>query len=290
MSTRTRPRPGPPPGQHVTDPPDKAISVPQDRAEVTRRRAAEIFGAGASRSSLPPPGDPAPGRDAPPEPRLADPLPGLPVFGDGPVGRLRSWLFVRCGLEFKTVIAIAVVLVIASGLAFQHYWAGRPRAVRIPPPPVAAAAPLRPPPASRPSPAARVTVDIAGRVAHPGLRRLPKGARVADALAAAGGPLPGTDTTALNLARPLTDGEQILVGLRAAPGDPGAASPPAGPVSLTTATLGQLDALPGVGPVLAQHIIDFRTTHGAFTSLRQLRQIPGIGPRKYATLQPLVQP
>jgi competence protein ComEA len=156
--------------------------------------------------------------------------------------------------------------------------------------------PVRVPPAIRPTAAARVTVDIAGKVAHPGLRRLPKGSRVADALTAAGGPLPGTDTTTLNLARPLVDGEQILVGIRAAPAaasgpaDPSGASPPSGPVSLSSATPAQLDALPGVGPVLAQHIVDFRTRHGGFTSLAQLRQIPGIGPRKFATLQPLVQP
>ncbi|MEE4544345.1 ComEA family DNA-binding protein [Streptomyces sp. V4-01] len=282
MSTRTRPRPaGPGIGAHVVDPPDK---------DATRRRAEAIFGVPA----FAPPGDPAPDGEPAPQPRLADPLPGLPVFGDGPVGRLRAWLFVRCGLEFKTVVALAVVLVTAGGLAFQHYWAGRPHAVRVLPP--VAAAPLRLPPAVRPSAAARVTVDIAGKVARPGLRRLPQGSRVADALSAAGGPLRGTDTTALNLARVLVDGEQILVGVHPAPAlapgpaDPSGASPPAGPVSLSSATLAQLDALPGVGPVLAQHILDFRTRHGAFTSLTQLRQIPGIGPRKYATLQPLVQP
>mgnify|MGYP001549669806 CR=1 FL=1 len=143
--------------------------------------------------------------------------------------------------------------------------------------------------ATDPEAAPEVTVDIAGKVAKPGLRRLRKGARVADALAAAGGPLPGTDTTALNLARPLTDGEQILVGVTPPP-DAGPGSPAGAEVSLNSATLAQLDALPGVGPVLAQHILDFRTQHGSFTSLDQLRQIPGIGPRKFATLKPLVHP
>lgn len=309
MSTRTSPRPaGPGIGRHVIDSPDKAVSggsagsggssdsggeTRYDAAEAVRRRAAAIFGAGPP--GVGPSAGPASDGEVAPQARLADPLPGLPVFGDGPVGRLRSWLFVRCGLEFKTVVALAVVLVVAAGLAFQHYWAGRPRAVRVPPPP-AVAAPVRLPPAIRPTAAARVTVDIAGKVAHPGLRRLPKGSRLADALTAAGGPLPGTDTTTLNLARPLVDGEQILVGIRAAPAaasgpaDPSGASPPSAPVSLSSATPAQLDALPGVGPVLAQHIVDFRTRHGGFTSLAQLRQIPGIGPRKFATLQPLVQP
>jgi competence protein ComEA len=241
---------------------------------------------------------------------VAPPDTGAPVFGGGPLGRVRTWLYVRCGLELKTVLALAVVLAVACGLAVQHYWAGRPRTVRVPPAPMAAAA-VRP--ASRPpavpapltavapgGPVAptTVTVDIAGKVAKPGLRRLAKGSRVADALEAAGGPLPGTDTTALNLARPLADGEQILVGVTPPPSVPGAAAAPGSaaaplsstPLSLNTATEPQLDALPGVGPVLAQHILDFRTQHGSFTSLQQLRQIPGIGPRKYATLQPLVHP
>lgn len=219
---------------------------------------------------------------------------GAPVFGPGRLGRARTWLYVRCGLELKTVLALALVLAVACGLAVHHYLAGRPRTIRVPPAPVAAAAPL-PPALSPPRPpgAAKVTVDVAGKVAKPGLRRLPKGSRVADALAAAGGPLAGTDITALNLARPLADGEQILVGLTpsapaAAPDQaPGSAT---APLSLNTATEPQLDALPGVGPVLAQHIIDFRTQHGSFTSPQQLRQIPGIGPRKFATLQPLVHP
>jgi len=216
---------------------------------------------------------------------------GAPVFGDGPVGRVRTWLFVRCGLELRTVLALAVVLATACGLALHHYWAGRPRTVRVPPAPVAAAAPLREV-TGRPKPA-EVTVDVAGKVAEPGLRRLPKGSRVADALSAAGGALPGTDTTALNLARPLTDGEQILVGLpppaAAPPGDAGPSAPGTA-LSLNSATEPQLEALPGVGPVLARHILDFRTQHGSFTSLQQLRRIPGIGPRKFAALQPLVQP
>ena len=220
---------------------------------------------------------------------------GAPVFGAGPLGRVRTWLFVRCGLELRTVLALAVVLAVACGLAVHHYRVGRPRTIRVPPAPVAATAftagaALTP---ARPPAAPKVTVDVAGKVAKPGLRHLPKGSRVADALAAAGGPLPGTDTTALNLARPLTDGEQILVGVTppdAAPGAPAAPGSATAPLSLNTATEPQLDALPGVGPVLAQHIIDFRTQHGSFTSLQQLRQIPGIGPRKFATLQPLVHP
>ncbi|WP_405581420.1 helix-hairpin-helix domain-containing protein [Streptomyces sp. NBC_01190] len=267
-----------------------------EAAERLRERAGALFGGGAV----------APEVADPVVPEVADPVvrvPGTREFSGGRVGRLRQWLFVRCGLEFRTVLALGVVLVVAAGLAFQHYWVGRPRAVGVPPPVAAALAAPTPAAGSAPPSKAppKVTVDIAGKVARPGLRRLPGGSRVADALAAAGGPLPGTDTTALNLARQISDGEQILVGVTppaapapADPADPGGSSG-AGtgtgpPLSLNSATAAQLESLPGVGPVLAQHILDFRTRHGGFTSPAQLRQIPGIGPRKFATLQPLVRP
>lgn len=131
-------------------------------------------------------------------------------------------------------------------------------------------------------------VDVAGKVAHPGLRSLPGGARVADAVRAAGGVLPGVDTDGLNLARVLVDGEQILVGSPSPPSGSAGATGPRPPVSLNHATLEQLDALPGVGPVLAQHILDFRLSHSGFRSLDQLRQISGIGDRKLAELKHLV--
>jgi competence protein ComEA len=211
------------------------------------------------------------------------------VFGGTRVERVRAWLFLRCGLEFKTVLALTVVLAVATGLALHHYWTGRPRTVSVPPP-VPAPVPFR---SAASPPSAPLTVDVAGKVARPGLRRLPKGSRVADALAAAGGPLPGANITTLNLARPLADGEQILIGVTPsmpAAGDPAAAGAAAtAPLDLNAATVAQLDALPGVGPVLAQHILDFRTQHGPFTSLQQLRQVPGIGDRKFATLKSLVQ-
>lgn len=201
-------------------------------------------------------------------------------------------------MELRTVLALAAVLVVASLLAVRHYVTGRPQAVRVPAT-VPAAAPVAAE-GSRPSAAGQqgLTIDVAGKVAHPGLRHLPAGSRVADALAAAGGPLPGADTTSLNLARRLADGEQILVGRPAPPGSTTgegatASSPGAGPTTplgLNSASGPQLDTLPGVGPVLAQHILDFRNEHGGFTSLQQLRQVPGIGDRKFATLKSLVTP
>jgi competence protein ComEA len=125
-----------------------------------------------------------------------------------------------------------------------------------------------------------IVVAVSGQVHQPGLVRLPAGSRVADALLAAGGALPGTDLSAVNLARKLVDGELVAVGIA------GTAEP--GPLNLNTATLAQLDALPGVGPVLAQRIIDFRAKRGGFTQVDELRQVDGIGEETFARLKDLV--
>ena len=125
-----------------------------------------------------------------------------------------------------------------------------------------------------------IVVAVSGQVHRPGLVRLPVGSRVADALQAAGGVLPGTDLSAVNLARKLADGELIAVGVTAS------AEP--GPLNLNSATLAQLDALPGVGPVLAQRIIDFRTKRGGFKQVDELRQVDGIGEETFARLKDLV--
>jgi competence protein ComEA len=125
-----------------------------------------------------------------------------------------------------------------------------------------------------------------------------EGARVADVLDAAGGVLPGTDLSGLNLARRVTDGEQVAVGVPAAP-DAAPAAPPSGPapakggaptgkVDLNVATVEQLDALPGVGPVMAQRILEWRARHGRFTRVEQLREIEGIGERRLAQLREMV--
>lgn len=136
---------------------------------------------------------------------------------------------------------------------------------------------------------------MAGKVRRPGLVTLPTGARVADALRAAGGARPGVDTTALNLARPLVDGEQIVVGIPTLAGNPpetpAGSSPTAGVpvlVDLNTATMEQLDTLPGVGPVTAQAILDWRAEHGAFTTVDELLEVDGIGDATLADLRDLV--
>ncbi|MBL7623741.1 ComEA family DNA-binding protein [Frankia sp. AgB1.8] len=155
-----------------------------------------------------------------------------------------------------------------------------------------------PTPSSTPSAATEVVVDVAGRVRQPGVVSLPAGSRVADAIDKAGGVLPGTDTTDLALARPLVDGEQILVDGKPGPAPPGPAgaaaaggagpSASAGPVHLNSATVDQLDTLPGVGPVLAQRIVQWRDANGPFTSPNQLGEVPGVGDRRLTELLPLI--
>ena len=141
-----------------------------------------------------------------------------------------------------------------------------------------------------------VTVDVAGKVRRPGIAVLAPGSRVVDALEAAGGARRGVDLTALNLARPLIDGEQILVGIRApagvagslgTPGSP-AASPPAALVSLNSADQATLETLPGVGPVTATAIIAWREANGGFTAVDELIEVDGIGEATLADLAPLV--
>jgi competence protein ComEA len=156
-------------------------------------------------------------------------------------------------------------------------------------------------------PAGTVTVHVVGQVARPGVFTLPAGSRVGDAVAKAG-LRKGADVAALNLARPLVDGEQIHVpkpgevvagsargaGSAGVPGAGGAGaaggggSSGAGPVNLNAATAAQLEELPGVGPVLAQRIIDWRTEHGRFASVDELGEVSGIGEKIFAALQPKV--
>ncbi|MGW5783022.1 helix-hairpin-helix domain-containing protein [Streptomyces sp. NPDC003757] len=235
--------------------------------------------------------------------------------------RMPLWLQTRCGLERRSVAALSVLLVVAAVFAVQHFRAGRTQPVAAPEVVREAAAygsgdaapktgaggvgegattgPSRSGSASSPTAGAEIVVDVGGKVREPGIHTLPAGSRVADALRAAGGVRPGTKTDGLNQARFLVDGEQVIVGASApAPPPPGAQPAPGGqagagpaaPVSLNTATTEQLDTLPGVGPVLAQHIIDYRTQHGGFRSVDELREVNGIGERRFADLRDLVRP
>ncbi|MFI6348976.1 helix-hairpin-helix domain-containing protein [Streptomyces sp. NPDC050560] len=277
-----------------------------------RRRALTVLATPPPRHPAPP--DPAPDPPPPtlPLPMAPRPLPAQPRSWRERAAlalreRLPLWVQTRCGIERRGVIALACVLALAAALALQHFWSGRSRPVPAPTAVRAAAeAPREPAPTAAPSagPAAgqsAVVVDVSGKVREPGLRKLPPGSRVDDALRAAGGVRPGTSTTGLNRARFLVDGEQLVVGAELpaagppAPGTgalPGAAAGavPGAPLALNTATADQLDTLPGVGPVLAQHIIDYRTQHGGYRSVDELREVDGIGQSRFDDLHDLVRP
>jgi competence protein ComEA len=148
------------------------------------------------------------------------------------------------------------------------------------------------PPLITPTPSG-IIVDVGGRVRRPGLVTLPPGARVADALEAAGGPLRPRDVARVDLAAHVNDGELILIGVAGAqtggaPTGTSGAADDGGPINLNSATVDQLDELPGIGPVLAQRILDWRTDNGGFHAVEDLDQVSGIGPSLLADITPLV--
>ncbi|HEY3753061.1 MAG TPA: ComEA family DNA-binding protein [Pseudonocardiaceae bacterium] len=193
------------------------------------------------------------------------------------------------------VVVLAIVLVAAIGSAIVLS-ARQPEMESAPALPAAiSAAPSFATTTASATPTTLV-ISVVGRVAHPGLVTLPDGSRVADALRAAGGVVPGTNDMALNLARRLADGEQIYVGIpvpvEAQPADPeeepDASGAPTAKIDLNTATEESLETLPGVGPAMAQHILTWRTQHGHFDSISQLREVEGIGDGRYARISGLV--
>lgn len=184
-----------------------------------------------------------------------------------------------------------LVVTIALGLTVTAWWvlrAGRPVSV-VPASGPAVSTPSSPPATSTISGASgTLTVDVAGKVRRPGIAVLPAGSRVVDAIRKAGGLLPGADRLAVNLAAPLADGQQVVIG---APQAPSTGAVPTGPgtlVNLNTADLAALDTLPGVGPVTAQAIVSWRDANGGFTSVNQLVEVDGIGDATLAKLTPLV--
>jgi competence protein ComEA len=181
---------------------------------------------------------------------------------------------------------LAAALLLAALVLAGRYLSGVGASPSAP-----AAALVRERPAGRP----QVLVHVVGAVREPGLYKLRDGSRVADAVERAGGATPKADLALVNLAAPVADGTQVVVPARAPPSATSAAGgrtaeARAGPVHLNTATVDELDALPGVGPVTAQKIVDFRQANGAFTSVDELDAVPGIGPTRLEELRKLVAP
>jgi competence protein ComEA len=182
----------------------------------------------------------------------------------------------------KPIVRIVIVAVLATaGLV----WLNRPSQVTVP----EVASPGIPITSSSGNPVAsqgldQIVVDIKGDVLTPGLVTLPAGARVADAIAAAGGVTPSADVTGINLAERLSDGQMIFIGNAQSMElsfDPR--------INLNLATETELDSLPGVGPVMAGRIIAWRESNQRFHSIEELQEVPGIGPKVFANLKPLVR-
>ncbi|GAB3021637.1 hypothetical protein GCM10011376_21360 [Nocardioides flavus (ex Wang et al. 2016)] len=232
----------------------------------------------------------------------------LPVPGRHAARRLRIG-----GLQLGPAHLAVVCCVAALAVGLAAWWAVRDQAevvpVAPPAPPGASPSPLTPVGAGTGSPveegtdaavpAEELVVDVAGKVRRPGIAVLPPGSRVVDAIEAAGGPRRGVDLTSLNLARPVVDGEQILVGVEPAGGVAGTlgSTVPGGGqvdgaggalVNLNTADQAALDTLPGVGPVTAEAILSWRDANGAFTSVDELLEVDGIGEATLADLAPHV--
>ncbi|MGH3433816.1 MAG: helix-hairpin-helix domain-containing protein [Thermocrispum sp.] len=261
----------------------------------TRSRLARLFT--AARAA--PPGDP-PARVLPPveSPEESPEVAGsqiewwLPGAGRHRAGASRDAVQTSVALPRRT-LAVAAVAVVVAVVAVAAVLLGRGPEPQRAPPPLPAAHPGRPSSTVAAQRSAVVVVSVVGKVRRPGLVRLRAGARVADALKAAGGAKRGVDLTTVNLARRVADGEQIHVGAAGAagaagtpgtPGAPGVAAPGA-KVNLNSATAEQLEELPGIGEVTAGNILDWRARHGGFTAVEQLREVDGIGERRLAVLR-----
>jgi competence protein ComEA len=192
----------------------------------------------------------------------------------------------------RGVAALALVAVFGAGLTGWFVLRGRPQTVEASTV-LAPGAPVRAAARQTASPEAVLVVAVSGDVHRPGIVRLPAGSRVDDAIRAAGGAVRPTDLALVNLARKVADGEQVVVGAVAVSGAASGAGAGAaaadGTVDLNAATAAQLEALPGIGPTLAQKIVDYRTGNGRFASVDQLREVSGIGESRYADLKPLVR-
>lgn len=190
-------------------------------------------------------------------------------------------------LPRREVAALAGLGLLALAGAGFAYVRARP----LPALPAAVVASVSPSPGQ---PSGLVVVHVVGAVRRPGVYEVPAGARVRDAVARAGGLARTADAAAINLAREVVDGEQIVVPARgdpppaAAAGGGGGGSGPGsgGKVNINLAGVAEFDTLPGIGPVIAQRIVEYRDSNGPFAAVRDLLKVPGIGPKKFASLEP----
>jgi competence protein ComEA len=192
-------------------------------------------------------------------------------------------------LSRRELVALALVGAVVVAGAALWYVRSLPRPVQV-----REAVPAAGPTAATPSPAVLI-VHVAGQVRRPGVYEFRSGDRVVDAIHAAHGPRRAADLDGLNLAAPLTDGEQVLVPSRAASAPAAGAVPAEGstsaagaPININTASESQLEELPGIGPVLAQRILDYRTEHGPFPTVDALDEVSGIGPATMSDLRDLI--
>jgi competence protein ComEA len=235
-----------------------------------------------------------------------------------PVGLLRrcaEW----CGDRFPAALGARpglgsaqvglVCLVVAVGLVAATWWAIRahgsggtvapprvtsaPADVALPSVSPTDSSTAQPAAASGGRQGAKIVVDVVGQVIHRGIVVLPTGSRVVDAVRAAGGLRPGVNRAQVNFARVLTDGEQLVVGADSAPAAPTGTAPsstaaPTALVNVNTADQATLETLPGIGPVTATAILQWRDQHGSFSSVDELLEVDGIGEATLAEIAPLV--
>ena len=294
----------------------RARQLPQPSPEAVRRRLTALLDqtpdtAWDEVEEL----DDEPGPTATPPPR---PGPVDPPRSDAIPGPWRRESVVVVGAIVLLGVVLSGLVLLRSAPVEVPATAREPAAISTPGVEIVPAASTTPAPAvpsvpapatpAAPSASSRLAVHVIGEVKRPGLVELAPGARVNDAIAAADGLTARADPGDLNLAEPLQDGQQVRVGSAAAPGGevrgpggattvgtaaaPGApmggapAGPSEGPVNLNTASASRLEELPGVGPVTARKIVDWRDQHGGFTSVDQLLDVPGIGPKTYDEIAP----
>ncbi|HEX5950677.1 MAG TPA: ComEA family DNA-binding protein [Actinomycetota bacterium] len=205
-------------------------------------------------------------------------------------GTLRERLETLSRAELAGLVVLVAVLLGGAGL---WYVRSLPKPVQVRAQPARVDVPAPGPGSPSPS-SAVLLVDVAGWVRRPGVYEFLQGARIVDAIDAAGGARPGAALELLNLAAPLVDGTQVLVVKAGAPpptpvsGAPAAPGVPAAPVNINTAGATELEALPGIGEVIAQRIVDHRTANGPFASVEELLEVSGIGEAILGSIRELV--